>query len=99
MRREAHLEAAFKRRVEQAGGQVRKLVTPGRRHAPDRLVLWPGTVGHVDFVELKALGKKPRAGQDREHNRLRSWGFNVYVIDRLDLVDVYLAIKRNNLCK
>ena len=35
----------------------------------------------VRFTECKAPGKKPRAGQLREHARLRKMGFKVDVVD------------------
>lgn len=36
----------------------------------------------IQFTETKAPGKKPRAGQLREHARLRAMGFRVNVVDR-----------------
>jgi hypothetical protein len=92
---ESSIESALVRGVKRAGGEVRKYVTPGRRHAPDRLVIFPRR-GMVDsawiiFVELKAPGKKPRAGQVREHARLRDMGCNVEVIDTLEGVARFLG--------
>lgn len=95
--RERNVENYFKRMVEEAGGHARKLITPGRRHAPDRLVLWPqasGALATIDFVELKKPGKTPRPGQGREHARLRKWGFNVVVIDSHRRVDEYIQTRR-----
>ena len=95
--RESTVERYFVRRVKVAGGLVRKLVTPGRRHTPDRIALWPGSDDGVaavapraDFVELKAPGKKPRRGQQREHVRLWRAGFPVRVIDTHAKVDAYI---------
>jgi hypothetical protein len=45
-------------------------------------VCWPG--GRVEFVELKAPGKKATLQQMREHARLRRLGFQVTVVDSLD---------------
>jgi hypothetical protein len=88
--REASLENYFIRKVKAAGGDVRKLAWLGRRHAPDRCVLWPRRKGH-DLVELKKPGEKPRKGQEREHARLRAAGFNVFVIDTKDQVNAYVG--------
>ena len=94
--REASLEATFRRRVRASGGEVRKLVTPGRRHAPDRMVIVPccGADGKAEivFVELKKPGEKPRPGQEREHERLRRWGCNVEVIDSHEGIQRFLEI-------
>lgn len=90
---ESRVENYLRRKAEVAGALVRKLVTPGRRHSPDRLVLWPVTAHRfacADFVELKAPGKKPRAGQLREHKRLWRMGFAVRVIDTHEKVDRYI---------
>lgn len=98
--RESAIERYLVRRVKAAGGECRKYVTPGRRHAPDRLVLIPrlgivvladvGRPARVVFAELKMLGKRARAGQKREHKRLRDMGFEVRVIDSKTLVDRYV---------
>lgn len=45
---------------------------------------------YVDFVELKAFGKKPDPHQEREHQRLRELGANVHVIDSKEAVDAYV---------
>jgi hypothetical protein len=87
--REARVENYFVRRVKRAGGEVRKMAWIGRRHAPDRAVLWPKLMDH-DLVELKAPGKKARDGQKREHERLRSAGFSCFVLDTKDKVDAYM---------
>jgi len=90
MMRESSIERYLVRKVKAAGGECRKFVTPGRRHAPDRLVLIPAGAtweeSHIVFVETKAPGKKARAGQRREHKRLRDMGFEVRVIDTKKLV-------------
>jgi len=82
---ESVIESYLVKEVKSTGGEVRKFVSPGRRHAPDRIVLYPQ--GRIRFVECKAPGKKPRAGQVREHARLRKMGFVVEVIDCHDDVD------------
>ena len=89
--RESVVERALVQGVERKGGEVRKLSWIGRRHAPDRLILW---FGAHDLAELKAPGKKARAGQAREHARLRAAGFSVYVLDTVDKVRQYLGSQR-----
>ncbi len=74
------MEQKLVRAVKAAGGLCPKFVSPGMDGMPDRLVLMPG--GHMAFVELKAPGKKPRPLQLCRHDRLRSLGFAVYVVDR-----------------
>ena len=87
--REARVEAALVRQVKERGGMCLKFVSPGRRHVPDRIVLWPGPA-RVHFVELKAPGKAPRPGQQREIARLMSMGFPVYVLDTIEQVAAYV---------
>jgi hypothetical protein len=82
---EKDVEAHLVRRVAALGGLALKFTSPARRNVPDRIVLQPG--GVLTFVELKAPGKKPTAGQLREHERLRALGFRVLVLDTKDAVD------------
>lgn len=86
--RESTIEAYFKKQVKTAGGLTRKFVSPGRRSAPDQIVIFPG--GRISFVELKAPGRKPRADQLREHGRLKRIGCSVLVIDSKELVDAFI---------
>ena len=46
---------------------------------PDRLLLLPD--GKIAFVEVKALGRKPRPLQLKRHAMLRKLGFQVFVLD------------------
>ncbi len=98
-RPEAKIENYLVTRCEAAGALVRKLSYVGRRGASDRMVVWgerylPGDsfphATEIDFVELKAFGKKPDPHQEREHQRLRDLGANVYVIDSKEAVDRYV---------
>ncbi len=95
---EGKVEAHLKRRVKELGGEVRKLAWIGRANAPDRLVLFPhgvipgGLSRSHPLVELKAPGVKPSAAQLREHERLRSAGFTVVVLDSVEAVDNWLRI-------
>lgn len=82
---EKHIEAHLVARVKAMGGIAYKFTSPQRRSVPDRLVLLPG--GVVQFVELKAPGKKPTDMQTREHEKLRALGFTVEVIDSKEGVD------------
>jgi len=61
------------------GGLAVKFVSPGYDGMPDRLVLLPG--GRIAFVEVKAMGCKPRPLQVIRHGMLRHLGFLVYVLD------------------
>lgn len=83
--------------VTARGGLVRKLRWIGRRGAADRLVVWKvlseNTLCHeaqIDFIELKAPGKKPEDLQEREIARLRGMGCAVFVLDSIEAVDAYL---------
>lgn len=100
---EADVERHLAKRVRELGGEVRKVVWPGRRHAPDRLVLlpkrplqrgeWQPPRGPAHpLVELKRPGEKPRAGQLREHERLRAAGFEVVVLDSKEAIDGWLCL-------
>lgn len=95
--RESTVEAHLRKKATAAGALVRKMIWPGHRGAPDRLVIWPvrfasgwRSTDH-DFVELKAPGKKPDPHQEREHEKLRSMGCAVYTLDSIEAVDKYIA--------
>lgn len=77
--RESTIEAYLVREVAKRGGIAEKFSSPGRRHVPDRIVTWPN--GAVEFVEVKAPGKKPTAGQLRDHKRRRAMFQSVVVVD------------------
>lgn len=85
---ESAIERFLVRRVREAGGLVRKLQWIGHRHAPDRLV---GLHGRHYLVELKRPRGAVRAGQLREHKRLRAMGFVVLVLDTHAKVDHFVA--------
>ena len=89
--RESVIERYLHKRVTEAGGTTRKFT--GRIHAPDRIVIWPGTSRaghHVHFVECKAPLKKARPGQKREHTRLRALDCYVLVLDTKEMIDLYV---------
>ncbi len=77
--REKTIEQKFRAAVKAAGGLAVKFTSPGFDGVPDRLALLPG--GRMAFVEVKALGKKPRPLQLARHRLLRQLGFKVYVLD------------------
>lgn len=81
---ERDIEKHFVRQVKKRGGEVRKVKWISRAHAPDRLALMP--TWHF-LAELKRPGEKARAGQLREHARLRRAGFKVYVLDTIERVN------------
>lgn len=92
--RERVVEKYLHDEVTRAGGTTRKM--KGRIHDCDRLVIWPHRIcvgqkwNHIHFVECKAPRKKARAGQVREHARLRKFGCVVHVLDTHDKVDNYV---------
>lgn len=85
---ERDVEAYFVAQCKARGWGCYKFTSPGRRNVPDRIVILPG--GSVAFVELKAPGKKPTAGQAREHDRLRRLECVVFVADTFDAVDTVI---------
>ena len=82
--REKQIEKKLAEEAKKHGGIALKFVSPNFDGVPDRLVLIPD--GHIAFVELKAPGKKPRPLQLARHRLLRSMGFRVYVIDRIEQI-------------
>jgi len=79
---EKDVEAALVRRVKSLGGLCEKFTSPGRRSVPDRLITMPG--GQIIFVELKRPGGKPTDAQLKDHERRRTLGCDVRVIDNLE---------------
>lgn len=77
--REKQIERKLINATKNMGGIAVKLVSPGFDGMPDRIVLLPG--GHMGFVEVKAMGCKPRPLQEARHGLLRRLGFKVYVLD------------------
>lgn len=77
--REKAIEQKLTLMVKKQGGICPKFVSPGFDGMPDRIVLLPGS--HIAFVEVKALGQKPRALQVSRHALLRRLGFRVYILD------------------
>lgn len=86
--REAIIEKALVKETEKRGGIAYKLTIPGRVNVPDRLLLMPG--GRAIFVECKAPGQKPRAGQQRELARLAALGFETFTLDTTNCAHIFL---------
>lgn len=82
--REKSIEEKLVKAVKTAGGVCWKFTAPGTAGVPDRIVLMPG--GRIAFVEVKAPGKKPRPLQLSRHKTLRTFGFNVFVLDSPDQI-------------
>lgn len=96
MMRESKIEDYLVQQAAKKWGEVRKVKWIGRRNAPDRLVLIQVTyvkplvikfIPRAIWVELKATGVKPSEAQLREHERMRSYGLDVRVIDSYEGVD------------
>lgn len=71
--REKALERKFVNEIKKLGGLCPKFVSPGLDGMPDRLLLLPK--GQIAFVEVKAMGCKPRPLQEARHKQLRQLGF------------------------
>jgi hypothetical protein len=76
---EADIEDKFVKYAASKGCRAIKFAIPGRRYAPDRMVLCPG--GITFFIEFKRPGEKPTQGQLAYHEKLRKLGYEVYVTD------------------
>lgn len=85
--REQQIENFLHKRVKELGGEHRRVKWIGRAHAADDLILLPGR--HL-LVECKRPGETPRAGQAREHERLRAAGFEVHVVSTFAEIDAIL---------
>jgi len=88
--KESYVEKYLIKRVKELGGEIRKTKWIGRSHAPDRVVFFKG----VWFVEIKRPNAAARAGQVREHSRMRQHGAAVFVINTIEQVDEFI----NEIC-
>ncbi len=77
---EKDIEQRFVRYAKLKGCTAYKFSSPNRRGVPDRMVVGPN--GLLFFIEFKAPGRQPSALQEREMQRLRDYGFPVYLIDK-----------------
>lgn len=90
--RESTIEGYFCRQVKKLGGKVYKMVWPGIKGAPDRMVAYHGS----HFVELKRPGKKAEAHQKRRHADLEKQGIHVAVISTKEEVDLWINLLVKN---
>jgi len=79
--REIVIEEKGTARFESTGWLARKMAYLGRRNSPDH---WYLKGGLWCVVEYKVLGEVPTLAQQKEHNRLRDHGQQVYVIDSVE---------------
>lgn len=92
--REYVIEKYLVTQVKKHGGVAEKFISPGRKHVPDRLVIWPRVnSAHIDFVEVKTLFSAVAPGQRRDHERRRRMGCFVIVIRSKADVDHYVKIR------
>lgn len=84
------LEAKLRKEVESHGWMALKLLSQLHRGLPDRLIL--AEFGITFFAEIKTTGKKPTRLQKHCHELLRKQGFQVFVIDTTDSLEMALAL-------
>lgn len=84
MDEEKTVELKLAHAARQSGSIALKFVSPAFDGMTYRLIFIP--YGNLAFVELKALGKKPRSLQLARHRLLRSLGFLVYIIDSVEQI-------------
>jgi len=77
---ESNLEQKVSDYAKQLGVLTLKLNVLGQVGWPDRLYLFKG---RVLFIEFKRQGEQPRKVQVYVHNRIRSHGFTVDVVDNV----------------
>jgi hypothetical protein len=79
------LQDYLKQKVQKSGGQYRKVRWEGRNGCPDCFVWWQWP--HVAFIEIKAFGDRVSKVQDREIERMRTYGLPVYIARSNEDVD------------
>lgn len=82
------IEHTLVKLVKKNGGLCIKLLCDQLMGLPDRMCLFPGR--RIVFVELKTTGRKPRRIQTFMHNKLRSLGFRVEVIDTVEGINNFI---------
>ena len=73
---------------------VIKLLSTFIKGLPDRMILCKG--GYVGFAEIKTTGKKPTKIQLYIHDKLRSLGFEVFIIDDIESRDIAISFFLKN---
>ncbi len=87
MTTERDIERRFTNLGKRRGIPTPKFSSPGNSGVPDRIVLFPD--GTVEFVELKAPGKKPRPLQEIVFRQFAAHGHEVKIIDSLEKAEAY----------
>lgn len=75
--------------VKKLGGIALKLFSTFFTGLPDRMILMPG--GRIWFAEIKTTGQKPTPRQTVVHEMLRKLGFEVWLIDRQEILDQFVT--------
>lgn len=88
---EAELEKECVKLVEAAGGEALKLRIDGQNGFPDRTVLMP--YGRWFMVEFKRPGGVLSAKQRHWCQRLIDLGYDVYVVDNINIFKKILESK------
>jgi hypothetical protein len=86
--KELSVEKYFVNKIAEAfpTAEVRKYEC--QMHDPDRILLLPGN--RCVFVEVKRPGKDLRPGQERAFRRLHNLGFEAYVANTKEKVDLLI---------
>ena len=87
---ERDIEKYLVKEVAKLGGKAYKFSSPNNRAVPDRICFFPK--GKINLVECKAPGKLPTPLQNHVIKFLRSLGFDIFVIDTKEKVDLYLDL-------
>ena len=77
---EKTLEKKLRLHADKLGGIAIKLLATHFTGLPDRLILLPNA--RIYFVEVKTTKQKPTKRQLLVHDKLRSLGFKVIVLDK-----------------
>jgi len=88
--REKDLEAFARRRIREAGGLMKKWVSPGTAGVPDDIVFWPGGVVH--FLEFKTMEGRVSDAQVRLAWALNALGTPVRVMRTRSQVELYVRV-------
>lgn len=87
---EGKVKAHLFKRVKALGGEARNVQWIGRKNAPDVFVMLPQGCW---WAETKQLGDDARAGQLREHRRMRKFGQSVALLDSIWAVDCWFSTR------
>jgi PAS domain-containing protein len=79
------LQEHLKKRVQQTGGQYRKVRWEGRRGCPDCFIWWEWP--RAAFVEVKADRDVLSALQRREIERMRHDGVPVFIVKTVEDIE------------